>query len=105
MQPRPWIVGRCAASPSLLFSPPSAGEFAAPGRLSFYDVGRLTPEEFQLIETYLLRKAQLAAPVREQLTQRIMQRFAAKLEISPQDQRRPDELLEKLVMEYRIRFR
>lgn len=74
-----------------------AGAVTASG----YDVTRLSPEEFQLMEAYLLRREQLAPEVRGQLTRKIMQRIAPKLGISPDDQRRPERLLERLVTEYR----
>jgi hypothetical protein len=65
----------------------------------------LAPEEFQLIEAYLMRRTQLAPDVRARLTGQIVERIAAKLEISPDDRRRPEPLLEKLSTEYRNRAR
>ncbi len=80
-------------------------KYAEEGSGSRYDVSRLSPEEFHLIEAYLLRRTQLAVEVRAQLTGQIIQRLAAKLEISPDDQRRPEPLLERLATEYRNRTR
>ncbi len=82
-------------------------KYAEGGTTSGYDAARLSQEEFQIIEAYLLRRAQLTADVRVQLTRQIVQRIAAKLEVSADDQRRPEPLLEKLASEYRnqARFR
>ncbi len=84
-------------------TPRYSGEAMSSG----YDVARLSPEEFQLIEAYLLRRNQLSADVRARLTQQIVQRISPKLGISPEDQRRSEPLLEKLAVEYRnlARFR
>ncbi len=78
-----------------------AGEAAS----SSYDVVRLSAEEFQLMEAYLLRRNQLAPEVRERLTRQIVERITPKLEISPEDQRQPERLFEKLVSDYRSRSR
>ena len=72
---------------------------AGPG--SGYQSSRLSTEEFQLIEAYLLRRSQLAYDVRSQLMRQIVQRIAAKLELSAEDQQQPEPVLEKLVTEYR----
>ncbi len=79
--------------------------YSEEGARSGYDATRISPEEFQLIEAYLLRRTQLAPEVRAQLTLQIVERIAGKLELSPEDQRRPEPLLEKLVTEYRNRAR
>jgi uncharacterized RDD family membrane protein YckC len=72
---------------------------------STYDVTRLSPEEFQLMEAFLLRRDQLAFDVRTSMARRIAERIAPKLEVSEADQRRPERLLETLVAEYRNRAR
>lgn len=77
--------------------------YAEKGAVSGYEVARLSAEEFQLIEAYLLRRTQLAPEVRAQLTRQIMQRIAAKLRITEEDQRRPEPVLEKVANEYRQR--
>ena len=77
--------------------------YAEKGAVSGYDVTRLSPEEFQVIEAYLLRRTELSHEVRAQLTRQIVQRIASKLEISPEDQQRPEPLLEELATEYRQR--
>jgi uncharacterized RDD family membrane protein YckC len=72
---------------------------------SRYDVSQIAPEEFQLIETFLLRRNQLAAEVRSQTGRKILERLAARLEFSPEDQRHPEALLETLATAYRARAR
>ncbi|PYV24279.1 MAG: hypothetical protein DMG27_13305 [Acidobacteria bacterium] len=72
---------------------------------SSYDVGRLSPEEFHLMEAFLLRRDQLAVEVRISMARKITQRIAPKLEVSEDDQLRPERLLETLVAQYRNRAR
>lgn len=72
---------------------------------SRYDVSRLQPEEFQLIEAFLLRRNQLAAGVRAEASRRIIQRLAVRLEITPEDARHPEALLESLATAYRSQAR
>src|SRR5207247_10340671 len=61
-----------------------------PSRSSAYAVGRLSDQEFQLLEAFLLRRRQLAADVRLRMARKIMDRLAVKLEISEEDQRTPE---------------
>ncbi len=70
-----------------------------------YDISRLAPEEFQLIEAFLLRRNQLAAEVRTQTARQILHRLAGRLEFSPDDLRHPEALLETLATAYRTRAR
>jgi uncharacterized RDD family membrane protein YckC len=79
----------------------AAAGFAA----SRYDVSRLKPEEFQLIEAFLIRRSQLAPRVRAETGQKILQRLAARLEFSPEDSRKPEALLENLATAYRAQAR
>jgi len=72
---------------------------------SRYDVSRIIPEEFQLIEAFLLRRNQLASEVRAQTARQILQRFAGRLDFSPEDLRSPEALLETLAAAYRARAR
>ena len=80
-------------------------DLAASAGSSRYDVSRLAPEEFQLIEAFLLRRNQLAADVRAETGRKIMQRLSARLEFSPEDTRNPEALLETLATAYRARAR
>ena len=70
---------------------------------SVYDVGRLSDEEFHLLETFLLRRRHLAADVRIRMANQVLERVAAKLEISEDDRRAPEKLIERLANAYRRR--
>ena len=72
---------------------------------SGYDLSRLTPEEFQLLEAFLERREQLAPDVRREMARRVALRVGAKLNISEDDRRNPEPLVEKLANEYRDRAR
>ena len=86
---------------------PDSFRYAEPGPASGYEVRRLSPQEFQLLEAYLVRRSQLTPEVRGQMARQIIQQLAPTLEISPDDQRHPEPLLERLATEYRnlARFR
>lgn len=73
------------------------------GQNPAYDVTRISPEEFQLIEAFLLRRTQLAAEVRSHMASEIIARLASKLEIPAEEALRPEPLLEALATEYRNR--
>lgn len=79
----------------------SAGREASTG----YDVTRISPEEFQLMEAFLLRRSQLAADVRSRMAREIISRLAPKLQIPADEFLRPEPLLEALATEYRNRAR
>lgn len=70
-----------------------------------YDVSRLTPEEFQLIEAFLLRRKELAESIRCDAARRIVRRLSARLELTPEDEQEPEPLLETLAGAYRARAR
>jgi len=70
-----------------------------------YDVSRLTPEEFQLIEAFLLRRKELAEGTRRDTARKIARRLKARLELTPEDEREPEALLETLAIAYRARAR
>jgi uncharacterized RDD family membrane protein YckC len=70
-----------------------------------FDVGKLTPEEVQLIEAFLLRRNQLTADVRARMAAEILGRLAAKLGIPPEHRSSPERLLESLASDYRNRAR
>ena len=80
-------------------------DLAASAGGSRYDVSRLTPEEFQLIEAFLLRRNQLAPEVRAETVRKIMQRLAARVEFSAEDARTPEALMETIATAYRTRAR
>ena len=66
-----------------------------------YDVSRLAPEEFQLIEAFLLRRNQLPGEVRSETGRKIIQRLSARIEFSLDDAGNPEALLEALASAYR----
>ena len=77
---------------------------ASPGSAR-YHVPRLTPEEFQLIEAFLLRRNELAEGVRRDAARGIVRRLSARLELTTQDEQEPEALLETLALAYRARAR
>jgi uncharacterized RDD family membrane protein YckC len=79
--------------------------FSASGAPSGYDIAQLSPEEFQLMETFLLRREQLAPEVRAAMARRVALRIGAKLQIPTEERRNPEALLERLANEYRNRAR
>lgn len=74
---------------------------------SGYDVSQLSPEEFQLVETFLLRRQQLAVDVRNSAARLIALRVSEKLTILNPERQSAEALLEELANEYRnsARFR
>jgi uncharacterized RDD family membrane protein YckC len=80
-------------------------DLAAASGTSSYDVSRLTPEEFQLIEAFLLRRNQLALRVRAETVGKIINRLSGRLAFSADDARNPEALLENLATAYRTRAR
>ncbi len=101
-----YVAGTVVVHEKPLETPPALEPVPAePPSPSGYDAARLTPEEFAVIETYLMRRKDLPANVRSRLGPQIIQRIAPKLGISPEDQSRPEPLLEKLAAEYRERAR
>ena len=77
---------------------------ASPGSAR-YHVSRLTPEELQLIEAFLLRRNELAEGVRRDAARGIVRRLSARLELTTQDEQEPEALLETLALAYRARAR
>jgi uncharacterized RDD family membrane protein YckC len=71
---------------------------------SQYDVSRLTPEEFQLIETFLMRRGQLVDQVRAQTAHRIALRMEARLGIAAGNRPDAEAFLERIAREYRDRL-
>jgi uncharacterized RDD family membrane protein YckC len=70
-----------------------------------FDVSRLTPGEFQLVEAFLLRRKELAETVRRDAARKIVRRLAGRLDLTAQDEREPEKLLETLALAYRARAR
>jgi uncharacterized RDD family membrane protein YckC len=70
-----------------------------------YDTARLTPEEFQLIEAFLLRRSELPRNVREDTARKILARLSGRLQLVPGDEQKPEPVLEALATAYRARAR
>jgi uncharacterized RDD family membrane protein YckC len=68
-----------------------------------YDLSRLSPEDFQLMESFLMRREQLSADIRTPLARKVALRIAAKLNIPENERGNPEALVEKLANEYRNR--
>ena len=80
-------------------------QYADRQAVSGYEVTRLTPEEFQFIEVFLLRLPQLPAEAKDKLGREIVERISKRIGISPEDQRAPILYLQKVVAEYRNKAR
>jgi uncharacterized RDD family membrane protein YckC len=70
---------------------------------SGYNLSLISPEDFQLMESFLMRREQLNPEIRPVLARKVALRIAAKLKISDQDRQNPEALVEKLANEYRNR--
>lgn len=73
-----------------------------------FAVTRLTPDEIQLLETYLARRSHLPAEIRAHMARQIAARLAARLQVQPADRPPSDEVfLEALAGQSRsaARFR
>jgi len=85
-----WEVGKKSA----------AAESAAPGGRR-YAAERLTAEEFQLIEAFLLRRSSLTDDVRRQTAYQIAARMGHSLAVSPEERPDAESFLEALARERR----
>lgn len=81
--------------------PSQAAREEDPQTPSGYDASTLTPAEFGLIEAFLMRREQLEGAVRIQIARQIVEKFASRLQVRPEDLARAETLLEKLAVEYR----
>ena len=79
--------------------------FSASAGSSSYDVSQLSPDEFRLMETFLLRRDQLPPAVRASIANRITLRIAAKLKIPDEERQNTEALVEKLTNAFRDRAR
>jgi uncharacterized RDD family membrane protein YckC len=85
------------------WDPPAAPEAAAPR----FPVSRLTPEEIQLLESFLVRRFDLPVDVRFQLARQLADRFTARLEVQPAERPADEPFIEALASQSRAvaRFR
>ncbi len=67
------------------------------------DLSRLSPDEFQLVESFLERRLQLGPEVRREMARRISDRIASKLDLPPDRRPSNERLLEALAGAYRDR--
>jgi len=77
----------------------------APAPLPAGAAERLSEDDFQLIEAFLLRRSQLGAGVRDSMARRIAERVSPGLGLAREDLQRPEALLERLAAAYRARAR
>ncbi|MGD0124062.1 MAG: RDD family protein [Terriglobia bacterium] len=80
-------------------------ETAASSHGARFDVSRLTPGEFQLVEAFLLRRKELAESVRRDAARKIVERLSPRLALTAEDAQDPEKLLETLALAYRARAR
>jgi uncharacterized RDD family membrane protein YckC len=66
-----------------------------------YGANRLTPEEFALVETFLIRRGALGAGVRHDTAAGIVRRIESKLTLPPEGKPSAEKLLEELSYERR----
>ena len=69
------------------------------------DVSQLTPDDFQLIDAFLMRSAELPTHVRLQMARRILERLAPKLQITAGNVRQPELLLKHTAQAFLNRTR
>lgn len=69
--------------------------------VSFAGIEKITPEEIQMIETFLLRRLDLPQAVRQQSAKRIADHLAAKLEAPEEQKRDLENFLELVVRQFR----
>jgi len=98
-----FVAGTVVVHEQPLVDRPDVDWASQPAAPSGYDLSKLTPEEFQLMETFLARRTQLAPGVRAEMARRIVLRIGVRLEIPDQDRRNSEALVEKLANEYRRR--
>ena len=79
----------------------------APAPTAGAQVSRMTPEELQLIETYLHRRLDLEGDVRSDMADRIVRRITGKTGLSPGPDQPIDDFLESIARQIRdtARFR
>ena len=74
---------------------------AAPPPAAGVSVARMTPEELQLIETYLHRRLELESEIRADMADRIVRRITVKTGLSPGPDQPIDEFLESIARQIR----
>ncbi len=73
----------------------------APASQSLLGANRLTPEEVALIDTFLVRRSELAGDVRRRMADGILRRLESKLKLTDDHRERVETTLESLAHEHR----
>jgi uncharacterized RDD family membrane protein YckC len=68
---------------------------------SFSGIEKITAQEIQMVETFLLRRLDLSPTVRQQSAKRIADHLCTKLEVSEQDKADLENFLELVVRQFR----
>lgn len=69
--------------------------------VSFTGIEKITPEEIQTIETFLLRRLDLPMSIRQQSAQRIADHLCTKLDVRQEDRQDLENFLELVVRQFR----
>lgn len=80
---------------------------SAPAPATGGSVARMTPEELQLVETYLHRRLELEDDIRRDMADRIVSRITAKTGLAPEPDQPIDDFLESIAKQIRdtVRWR
>jgi uncharacterized RDD family membrane protein YckC len=69
--------------------------------VAFGGIEKITADEIQMVETFLLRRLDLSPTVRQQSAQRIADHLCTKLEVKDEDRRDLENFLELVVRQFR----
>lgn len=69
--------------------------------VAFVGIEKVTPEEIQMVETFLLRRLDLPMPVRQQSAKRIADHLLTKVEAPEEQKRDVENFLELVVRQFR----
>lgn len=70
---------------------------------SFVDIGQISPDEYQMLLTYLKRRQMMAAEERPKLAKKLADYFYEKLNVVAAEAEAPEQFLEKLYLAYMSR--
>ncbi len=85
----------------MIAHPRSRDHSGTPGRIQRPPFEQISPEEIQMIETFLLRRLDLPPTVRQQSAMRIADHISAKLQASEEQKRDLENFLELVVRQFR----
>lgn len=69
--------------------------------MAFTGIEKITPEEIQMIETFLLRRLDLPPTVRQRSAARIADHLLGKLQVAEEQRRDVENFLELVVRQFR----